>query len=84
MRTYVPTAIHPETILRDAVRLRNELFSARPEVFIATELLADGAADVFGVLLHEAAHAIAAARDIKDTSRQGRYHNAASNSSPRK
>jgi hypothetical protein len=65
----------PETILRDAVRLRNELFSVRPEVFIATELLADGAAGVFGVLLHEAAHAIAATRDIKDTSRQGRYHN---------
>jgi hypothetical protein len=65
----------PETILRDAVRLRNELFSVRPEVFIATELLADGAAGVFGVLLHEAAHAIAATRAIKDTSRQGRYHN---------
>ena len=66
----------PEAILRDAVGLRNELLSARPEVFITSELLADGAADVFGVLLHEAAHAIAAARGAKDTSRQGRYHNA--------
>jgi hypothetical protein len=32
-------------------------------------------ADVLGTLLHEAAHALAAARGIKDTSRQGRYHN---------
>ena len=31
--------------------------------------------DVLGTLLHEAAHALAAARGIKDTSRQGRYHN---------
>ena len=27
------------------------------------------------VILHEAAHALAYARGIKDTSRQGRYHN---------
>ena len=32
-------------------------------------------ADVLDTLLHEAAHALAAARGIKDTSRQGRYHN---------
>ena len=31
--------------------------------------------DVLGTLLHEAAHALAAARGIKDTSRQHRYHN---------
>ena len=31
--------------------------------------------DVLGTLLHEAAHALAHARGIKDTSRQGRYHN---------
>ena len=31
--------------------------------------------EVLGTLLHEAAHALAAARGIKDTSRQGRYHN---------
>ena len=31
--------------------------------------------DVLGTLLHEAAHALADARGIKDTSRQGRYHN---------
>jgi hypothetical protein len=32
-------------------------------------------AEVLGTLLHEAAHALADARDITDTSRQGRYHN---------
>src|SRR5208283_155330 len=31
--------------------------------------------EVLGTLLHEAAHALAAARGIKDTSRQHRYHN---------
>jgi hypothetical protein len=31
--------------------------------------------EVLGTLLHEAAHALAHARGIKDTSRQGRYHN---------
>jgi hypothetical protein len=31
--------------------------------------------DVLGTLLHEAAHALADFRGIKDTSRQGRYHN---------
>jgi hypothetical protein len=31
--------------------------------------------DVLGTLLHEAAHGLAQARSIQDTSRQGRYHN---------
>ena len=47
-----------------------------PEVFIGGEGLIRAAADVFGTLLHEAAHALAHVRDIKDTSRQGRWHNA--------
>ncbi len=46
------------------------------EVFIGGEGLARGPADVLGTLLHEAAHAIAHVRGIKDTSRQGRWHNA--------
>ena len=46
-----------------------------PEVFIASELITDGAARMFAVLLHEAAHAIASNRSVKDTSRHGRYHN---------
>ncbi len=47
----------------------------RPEVFIAGERLACGAEDVFETILHEAAHALAVVRGIKDTSREGRYHN---------
>jgi len=47
-----------------------------PEVFIGGEGLKRGPADVLGTLLHEAAHALAHVRGIKDTSRQGRWHNA--------
>ncbi|RSM93787.1 hypothetical protein DMB42_52030 [Nonomuraea sp. WAC 01424] len=46
------------------------------ELFIAGELLALGAPRVLQTLLHEAAHSLAYARGIKDTSRSGnRYHN---------
>jgi hypothetical protein len=45
------------------------------EIMISGEGLTRDAASVLGTLLHEAAHALAAARNIKDTSRQGRYHN---------
>lgn len=45
------------------------------EVFVGGEGLRRGAAEVLGTLLHEAAHALADVRGIKDTSRQGRYHN---------
>ena len=37
--------------------------------------LSRGAVVVFGTLLHEAAHALAQVRNIKDTSRRGRCHN---------
>jgi curved DNA-binding protein CbpA len=47
----------------------------RTEIMISGEGLARDAASVLGTLLHEAAHALAAARQIQDTSRQGRYHN---------
>jgi hypothetical protein len=47
----------------------------RTEIMISGEGLARNAASVLGTLLHEAAHALAAARGIRDTSRQGRYHN---------
>lgn len=46
------------------------------EVFVGGEGLRRGAVDVLGTLLHEATHALADVRGIKDTSRQGRYHNA--------
>ena len=48
---------------------------ARHEVMVASECLAAGATQVLQTLIHEAVHALAEARSIKDTSRQGRYHN---------
>jgi hypothetical protein len=46
-----------------------------PEIFVGGEGLERGARPVLATLLHEAAHALADVRGIKDTSRQGRYHN---------
>jgi hypothetical protein len=48
----------------------------RPEVLVSGEGLQRSPVDVLGTLLHEAAHGLAYARKISDTSRQGRYHNA--------
>jgi len=45
------------------------------EVMISGEGLTRTPREVLATLLHEAAHALAAARGITDTSRQGRYHN---------
>lgn len=47
----------------------------RGEVLLAGEALHLQPAQVFEVLLHEAAHGLNAARGIKDASRGGRYHN---------
>jgi hypothetical protein len=47
----------------------------RHEVLVGGEGLQRGPVDVLGTLLHEAAHGLAQASDIQDTSRQGRYHN---------
>jgi hypothetical protein len=47
----------------------------RHEVLVAGEGLRRGPRDVLNTLLHEAAHGLAHARKIKDTSRQGRWHN---------
>jgi hypothetical protein len=46
------------------------------EFFLASEALAKGAHQVLQTTIHEAAHTISKARGIKDTSRQGRWHNA--------
>jgi hypothetical protein len=46
-----------------------------PELFVGGEGLERGPVPVLGTLLHEAAHGLAAARGVQDTSRQGRYHN---------
>jgi hypothetical protein len=46
-----------------------------PELFMAGELLAAGGRAVLEVMLHEASHALAVVRGIKDTSAEGnRYH----------
>lgn len=45
------------------------------ELFVGGEGLMLGAESVMATLLHEAAHALAEARGIKDCSRNGRYHN---------
>jgi hypothetical protein len=55
---------------------RNSYSGRLAEVFVGGEGLVRGAADVLGTLLHEAASALAHMRGIKDTSRQGRWHNA--------
>jgi hypothetical protein len=47
----------------------------RHEVLVGGEGLHRGPLEVLGTLLHEAAHGLAQARSIADTSRQGRYHN---------
>jgi hypothetical protein len=47
----------------------------RHEVLIGGEGLQRGPLEVLGTLLHEAAHGLAQARELQDTSRQGRYHN---------
>lgn len=45
------------------------------EIVITGESLKRGALDTLGTLIHESAHSLAHARQIKDTSRQGRFHN---------
>jgi hypothetical protein len=47
----------------------------RPEVLVSGEGLKRGAREVLATLLHEAAHGLANTRGVKDTSRQGRWHN---------
>ena len=45
------------------------------EMFMAGETMAKGARQVVQTMLHEAAHVLAQVRNLKDTSRQGRWHN---------
>lgn len=57
-------------------RWRDALASGRkPELFIGGERLSTGATLTMQTLLHECAHVLAFVRDVKDTSRQHRYHN---------
>lgn len=50
-----------------AMRWNGQDDARLPEVFVGGEGLARGPADVLGTLLHEAAHALANVRGIKDT-----------------
>lgn len=46
-----------------------------PHRFVPRVLFTGTAAEVLAVLVHEAAHALAYSRSVKDTSRRGTYHN---------
>ena len=46
-----------------------------PELHIDSTILSDPPEAILKTLVHEAAHALAQSRGIKDTSREGRYHN---------
>jgi len=59
----------------DALARRRRTLEDRAEIMISGEGRRRGARSVLGTLLHEAAHALSAARGVQDTSRQGRYHN---------
>jgi hypothetical protein len=48
---------------------------AEHEIMLSGESLKRGADATLGTLIHECAHALAEKREIKDTSRQGRFHN---------
>jgi len=65
---------HPPTD-DDGAQLATNPDTRKIEVFISGERLACGAELTLQTLCHEAAHVLARTRGIKDTSRQGRYHN---------
>lgn len=67
-------AASAQRLLRSAMLLSWEAAASLSEVLITADGLAGSATDALGTLVHEAAHAIAFQRGIKDTSRQGRYH----------
>jgi hypothetical protein len=68
-------AASAKAILQGAMEISRDLKASVGEVFMTWEGLARPPADVMGTLVHEAAHASAHWRGIKNTSRQGRYHN---------
>ena len=62
-------------ILQSARQISHDAEASLSEVLITRDGLTDQAAQVLATLLHEAAHSVAWQRGVKDTSRQGRYHN---------
>lgn len=61
---------------RDPEQADADALPTLPEVFVGGEGMARPPWEVVGTLIHEAAHGLAHVREIKDTSRQGRWHNA--------
>lgn len=59
----------------EALQLSYDAHRIRAEVLVTADGLAGPPLDVLGLLLHEAGHALAGERGVKDASRQGRYHN---------
>ena len=47
----------------------------KPELFVSGECLAEGPRQTLQTMLHEAVHALAHIRGVKDTSRGSKYHN---------
>ena len=64
-----------EAILRAAQQLSRDAKDSLGEVLITEEGLTLSATELLEILLHEGAHGVAFERGVKDTSRQGRYHN---------
>ena len=62
-------------VLQSAQQLSNDAKASLGEVPITHDGLTNRAPEVLATLAHEAAHSVAWQRGIKDTSRQGRYHN---------
>jgi hypothetical protein len=62
-------------VLQSAQQLSNDAQASLGEVLITHDGLTNRAPEVLATLAHEAAHSVAWQRGIKDTSRQGRYHN---------
>src|SRR5215213_5360269 len=60
---------------RQGAALDLSMARRKPELFIAGECLAEGPRQTLQTMLHEAVHALAHARGVKDTSRGGKYHN---------
>ena len=75
--TALQAALHASAtaVLQSARQLSHDAKASLGEVLITHDGLTDQAAQVLAIILHEAAHSVTWERGIKDTSRQGRYHN---------
>ena len=65
-----------ELVIAEARALSRDAGRIVGEVLLTPEGLAGSPVEILALVLHEAAHSVANARGVRDTSRQGRYHNA--------